>query len=596
MTKDEIDELLNGVDKNITKLTKKAYEQLIAMVRDGISPQEARKQIQEALSTINEESAAIIAASLSNVLSTTVTAEYVKNFEVHGVKLSKRLYVNSRDVALQTTKVINDAVKQNKTIAEISKLLYEGYDFKLDPLHVKEKKTIPKWLKEELNKPPSQRSFKQVSTIKTKALKASYTQALKSKSFQEQQKLLKKAFYEKSRYYANRIAQNEVMKSYSIERAKMLADDDEVEVVKLRMSQTHERVDICDYHASVDKFGLGKGVYPKSRAPIPPFHPFCRCRLQEIISRSAKDAHYDAKADKKAMEKFNSYERRLIVGSQRRLDMFYKSGDVLKSSYMGFPMYIDDINNVRYIGGKIKSNTQKMQDFIPVKTIKDAENRLKSIGIEDVSLKGLKKDGLNAVVRAFEEEHKISPIKLYKISTYRKKTDAARAGYSGSLKQIRINLAHIGDIKVEDIVSYEERIKVIEQDIKEWTEKYLGNEKYNQRDIRRFLNRSKAEIHKTRDKILSGQKAKKWSVSSRFEKTEDNLYATIKHEIGHHRHDVFFNYEDVYHVDKIKAVSEYSITNYKEYFAEHYSEYRVNGAENVPERMLKLFKEIDNDK
>jgi len=89
-----------------------------------------------------------------------------------------------------------------------------------------------------------------------------------------QEKALKRAFYEKSRYYANRIAQNEVMKAYSIKRAKMIADDDSIEVVKVRMSRTHPRKDICDYHANIDKYGLGKGVYPKDKAPIPTYHPF----------------------------------------------------------------------------------------------------------------------------------------------------------------------------------------------------------------------------------------------------------------------------------------------------------------------------------
>ncbi len=278
-----------------------------------------------------------------------------------GMKLSKRLYHNAKEVSAKTQGIINRAIKENKTIAEISKLLYEGYNFKIDPLHVKQKNTIPKWLKRELEKEPEERSFAQASSIKTPALKAAYTKALKTKSFNMQEQELKRAFYEKSRYYANRIAQNEVMKAYSVKRAKMLLENDDVAVVRVHMSQTHPRVDICDYHSKVDKFGLGKGVYPKKLAPIPPYHPHCRCSLLEI-SMSDKSAKYNPKADRELMDTFNNYERSLIVGSKRRLDMFLKSGDVLKNSVIGFPAYVKDVSEIKALG--YNGGMENIQDKI----------------------------------------------------------------------------------------------------------------------------------------------------------------------------------------------------------------------------------------
>ncbi len=334
------------------------------ILEDGLSPREARKQIFKALSSINDKTSKEIAKGLNKALKSSFSTEYVKDFKVYGVKLSHRLYNNAKDVAGATQRVINEAIKENKTVAEVSKLLYEGYDFKDDPLHVK-KNNIPKWLKEELNKPPDERSFKQASTIKTPALKAAYTQALKTKSFNMQEKALKKAFYEKSRYYANRIAQNEVMKAYSIKRAKMIADDESIEVVKVRMSRTHPRVDICDYHSGVDKYGLGKGVYPKSKAPIAPFHPFCRCRLIEDDTLSAKGADFNPKADKDFIDTLGNYEKSLVLGSKRRVDMFFKSGDVMKSAVLGSPMYLSEVDGAVALGYNVgmkkifDSGTQK---------------------------------------------------------------------------------------------------------------------------------------------------------------------------------------------------------------------------------------------
>ena len=54
--------------------------------------------------------------------------------------------------------------------------------------------------------------------------------------------------------------------------------------------------------------------------------------------------------DKKLMAKFDNYEKSLILGSNRRRDMFAKSGDVLKSAYLGNPMYINGAKNQKYIG------------------------------------------------------------------------------------------------------------------------------------------------------------------------------------------------------------------------------------------------------
>ena len=50
------------------------------------------------------------------------------------------------------------------------------------------------------------------------------------------------------------------------------------------------------------------------------------------------------------MDKFNSYEKRLIVDSERRKDMFLKSGDVLKSAFLGKPVRVVDVYGVKALG------------------------------------------------------------------------------------------------------------------------------------------------------------------------------------------------------------------------------------------------------
>jgi len=62
-------------------------------------------------------------------------------------------------------------------------------------------------------------------------------------------------------------------------QAEEIMADDTIHAVKVVMSSTHPRTDICDMWSQQDKYGLGPGVYPKEHAPRPPFHPFCRCVL-----------------------------------------------------------------------------------------------------------------------------------------------------------------------------------------------------------------------------------------------------------------------------------------------------------------------------
>jgi hypothetical protein len=52
-------------------------------------------------------------------------------------------------------------------------------------------------------------------------------------------------------------------------------DDPDVQWVQWRMSATHPEVDICDYLSSVDRWGMGPGVYPVGQAPVPGAHPHC---------------------------------------------------------------------------------------------------------------------------------------------------------------------------------------------------------------------------------------------------------------------------------------------------------------------------------
>lgn len=51
------------------------------------------------------------------------------------------------------------------------------------------------------------------------------------------------------------------------------------ESLEVRLSGKHREADLCDLYADADLWGLGRGVYPKAEAPVPPFHEGCMCSL-----------------------------------------------------------------------------------------------------------------------------------------------------------------------------------------------------------------------------------------------------------------------------------------------------------------------------
>lgn len=94
------------------------------------------------------------------------------------------------------------------------------------------------------------------------------------------------------------------------------------------MSKTHPRTDICDYYASVDKYGLGAGVYPKHKAPVPPFHPFCRCQMIPKYAHEYPKPKLNANADKEYLDGLKEWQRARILGSKRGAKEALKTGDI----------------------------------------------------------------------------------------------------------------------------------------------------------------------------------------------------------------------------------------------------------------------------
>ncbi|MCI7076526.1 hypothetical protein, partial [Campylobacter sp.] len=259
----DFEKLLNLLDKAIEKSAKKLNTKLLELLENN-------GDINTAFASFSDEFWADFLKAYNKANNKQLSLDELMNLRADKITLSKALYTGLKDSKNSVKSVIKTAIKEQKSANELAKMLYEGYDFKTDPLKVKRK--FPKYLWEKSAKT-------KVKNIKTPALRAAYSKLLKDESKLVANKALKIAGYEKARYYAKRIALNETARAYNDARAFEYANSSDIQVVKIQMSITHPRTDICDYYAGVDKYGLGAGVYPKDKAPVPPFHPFCRCQM-----------------------------------------------------------------------------------------------------------------------------------------------------------------------------------------------------------------------------------------------------------------------------------------------------------------------------
>lgn len=316
-----IDTLLDSMGEDINRLSREAFEMIMMLVNNGIPPRDA---ISKALEGFNGAYYAAVSSGLGEILKTSVSSEYVQDMRVSNMTLSKALYHHQSTVTTQAKAIINEQLKTVGTVKQLATKLYEGYNFKDDPLKIK--KGLPKYLIKEVDA----LSVKMADKLRTPALRASYLALLNAKSEGEYKSKLKQAVYERNRYYANRIAQTETFRAYSEGEARLHMEDKELTTIKIKMSASHPVEDICDLHSSVDLYGLGAGVYPKEKAPLPPYHPWCRCKTISKHSIDSTGAKLNPGASKELLEKLPLHVQNRIVGSSAKLERF-KRGEPLEA-------------------------------------------------------------------------------------------------------------------------------------------------------------------------------------------------------------------------------------------------------------------------
>jgi len=320
--------ILAQSDSAVQQAAGQAFRRLLDLIRQGHVP---RAAIDQVMREFNADTLSGFREAFSAVLESSLGVKALKSWPVGGVKLSQRLYQNAQQVSATAKTIIEQHLKGLHNAQELRKALYDGYNFQQDPLNVI--KPLPKYLQVEFDR------FK-AAQLKTPALRAAYLEAIRKAEagagMDAIEKKLRIAFYERNRYFANRIARTELHRAYTDQQARELMEQDRIQYVQIRLSSKHPKTDICNYHAKVDLYGLGPGVYPKAEAPKPPFHPHCYCLTAPRIDLINPKPKFNPNAErtflrtlpaKEAAQVAGSFEkRRCILEDKESLEGIYNEG------------------------------------------------------------------------------------------------------------------------------------------------------------------------------------------------------------------------------------------------------------------------------
>ena len=333
----ELDKLAVELDKN----SKRQYEKLLKMLKEGVKPQEALSVIYLSFekNTYNYDFIVALSTAFTALLEKPFTVKELLEYKVGKVKLSDKLYVDAKKVATEAKTIIEEHLAGFHNLRKLALSLYAGYDQRPESKEViKVTKVLPRYLKDAV-KPFASEVDTEIarltaSGLKTPALRTAYLKYLDKAELGIGQDTLtnslKTAVAEKLRYISNRLAQTTAAKAYNVKVATDLLARDDVQYVRYALSGSHSVTDICDHFKGVDLFGVGGGIYPKGEAPLLPAHPFCRCRLIAVVNlRTPTTPEARPEATRDFYDSLSDEEKALVYAGGLRKHV-ENDGDVLE--------------------------------------------------------------------------------------------------------------------------------------------------------------------------------------------------------------------------------------------------------------------------
>lgn len=316
-----------------------AYLQTLALIAGGMA---AGLAVETAMRAFEGEYAGAMAQAFSALLQREVTPASILAMPVGDITLSQRLYAHTQQTANEVAAIVRQQAQGITQARDLARRLYDGYnpaDGIKRPLEGRARADLPKALRaltddavtrQELAR-LIERGQQQAARIKSEALKAAYLQAFEKATDGMKEQALRRALWvaerEKTRYMANRIAQTELKRAHTDAWAAEIMADEFVDVVQVKMNPRHPLPDICDVHARANLWGLGPGLYPKAKAPKPPFHPHCWCRLVTRPDLSAEKAREREGAVRELLRSMPAAEAARVLGSKERMAEVMNGGD-----------------------------------------------------------------------------------------------------------------------------------------------------------------------------------------------------------------------------------------------------------------------------
>jgi len=297
------------IQRNIDYAVSLIFEKLLLAISEDRPVQEV---LAESLAAYNAEVGVIIGTALGERLAGFVGTLDLRDYVVDGFPLSDRLYRKSVDVSRAARQVVAKHAKGLHSAQKLTLELFEGYRFDQPRAILDIQAKLPKYLRKPF-------ANIKIARLRTPALRAAYQKVINHQlelaSEAAMERALRVAWDEQGRYFAARIARTELARIVNTQDGEEIMADPELRVVEIRLSQAHPKVDICDAHARADKYGLGPGMYPKAKAPRPPFHPHCYCQIVRRYDLDGGQARERPGAYRSFLRSLPAKERALVVGS-----------------------------------------------------------------------------------------------------------------------------------------------------------------------------------------------------------------------------------------------------------------------------------------
>jgi len=138
---------------------------------------------------------------------------------------------------------------------------------------------------------------------------------------------VKNAVLQKGRYLSDRISRTEIARARFEGFVWRMQQDPDIGAMKLHLSDAHPEKDECNFFTSVN-FGLGRGVYPKTKVPPFPIHPNCLCYFTEIFVDEIEGKTFEdsEEAGRRELDTFSKKERQRLFTIEGE-SSYQKGGD-----------------------------------------------------------------------------------------------------------------------------------------------------------------------------------------------------------------------------------------------------------------------------